>query len=283
MNRNILKSCYGIIIFLFIFAGCGKDNDAQKRLDEAKEMYNNELFASAKIVLDSISILYPREIEIRKEALTLMRLVELGECTRNIAYCDSVIPILTGALDNLKKGFVFEKDTDYDEIGKYIWSTMTVERNVERSYIRCGVNEEGEIYFASVYFGGRPIEHTGLKLSTKDGTFGESPVISHDGASNYRFSDMGNTTEVVTFRGSNCKSITDFIMIIDVKERIKAEYTGGKSYSLNLSENDIKAMKATCELAEVLKEINTLQKNRSMSEKKIMIINEKLKENQKPN
>ena len=266
-----------LLFFVLLFASCGERKEAQKRLDEAKAMYDNELFAAVKVAIDSINILYPREIEVRKEALTLMRLAERGESMRNIAFCDSVLPIRTSELEGLTKGFVFEKDSVYDEIGKYIWSAMTVERNVERSYIRCGVNEEGEIYVSSVYFGGRAIEHTGLKLSTKDGTFGDTPVIPYDGGNNYRFNDMGSTTEVVTYKGNNCKSIFDLIMIIDAKERIKVEYTGGRSYSLYLSENDIKAMKATYELASVLNEIYILQQEKAKSEKRIMLINEKLK------
>lgn len=102
----------------------------------------------------------------------------------------------------MKKGFAFEKDSVYEEIGNYIWKQQTIERNVQRCYVRCGVNEEGEMYLASVYYGGRPIEHTGIKLSLKDGQFAETASIPYDGGLNYRFKDMGSTTEVVTYKGS---------------------------------------------------------------------------------
>ena len=273
---KFIKSGFVITITLLLFTGCGKGNDAQKRLDNAKVMYENKLFIAAKSEIDSINILYPREIEIRKEALTLMRLVERGESERNIAYCDSIIPILTGRLGDLKKGFILEKDSTYDRIGNYIWSTMTVERNLERSYIRCGVNEDGEMYIASVYFGGNPIEHSGLKFSTKDGIFAETPSIPYDGGVNYRFKDMGSTTEVVTYKGEHCKSLADLIYIIDDKERVKAEYMGGKTYSLYLSDNDKKAIKATYELALVLNEIHSMQKEKVKSEKRISLIDEKI-------
>ena len=274
---KIFISGSAILLLAILITGCGKGKEAQMLLEEAQSMYESKHFIAAKSMIDSINATYPTEIEVRKEALTLMRLVERGESMQNIEYCDSLIPIRVGELEGLKKGFVFEKDPAYDEIGNYIWKAMTIEQNVERSYIRCGVDEEGEMYMASVYFGGRPIEHTGLKLSIKDGTFTETPAIPYDGGINYRFKDLGNTTEVVTYKGENCKSIANFVSITDTKERIKAEYTGGKSFTLNLSDNDKKAIKATYELASVLSEITALQKEKVKSEKKIMLINEKLK------
>ena len=277
MTMKIFKSGSAILLLAILITGCGKGKEARKLLEEAQLMYENNLFIAAKSMIDSINATYPTEIEARKEALTLMRLVERGESMQNIAFCDSLLPIRIGELVDLKKGFVFEKDTAYDNIGNYIWNTMTIERNVQRSYIRCGVDEEGQMYMASVYFGGSPIEHTGLKFSTKDGTFGETPAIAYDGGINYRFKDLGNTSEVVTYKGDNCKGIANFVYIVDPKERIKAEYTGGKQYSLYLSDNDKKAIKATYELASVLSEITAMQKEKTKSEKKIMLIDEKLK------
>ena len=274
---NIIKIGIGLIFFSLLVVSCGEGKEAQKRLDEAKALYENKQFAAVKIAIDSINILYPKEIEVRKEALKLMRLTERGECEQNIAFCDSLMPLLVEELDKLKKGFVFEKNPEYDDIGKYIWNTMTIERNVERSYIRCGVNEDGEMYITSLYFGGSPINHTGLKFSTNNNMVAETPAIAYDGGVNYRFKDNGNTSEVVTYKGDNCKEVANFISIIDEKLRVKAEYTGGKPYSLYLSDNDKKAIKATYELASVLSEIIAMMKEKDKAEKKIMLIDEKLK------
>ena len=255
---------------------CGEGNEAQKRLDEANTLYENKQFIAAKNVIDSIHLMYPREVAVRKGALTLMRQVERSECEQNIAYCDSLLPICISELDGLKKGFVFVKNTDYDVIGNYIWNTMTVERNVERSYIRCGVSEEGEMYMASVFFGGAPINHTGLHFSTNSGAFAETPNIPYDGGLNYRFHDLGNTTEVVAYKGEHCKTVANFVLIVSEKERIKATYTGGKPFSLTLSDADKKAIRSTFELARVLSDIHAMQKEKARSQKKIMLIDQKL-------
>lgn len=272
MKKNIL---FISITVATLFASCGNGKEARECLNRAQTFYENKDFISAKIWIDTISVLYPKEIAIRKEALTLMRKTEIGESRQNIKYCDSMMPIREAELVDLKKGFVFEKDSAYDEIGNYIYNTMTIEKNVQRSYIRCGVNEEGEMYVASVYYGSKGLEHTGLKLSTNNGTYAETPAIPYDGGVNYRFKDMGATTEVVTYKGDNCKTVANFVCIND-KEKIKVEYTGGKPYTLYLSEADKKAIKATYELASVLSDIDKMKKEKVKCEKRIARIEENI-------
>jgi hypothetical protein len=265
-----------LIVSTLLAVSCGKGKEARALYDRAESLYENQQFIAVKNVIDTINRLYPAEINIRRKALTLMRRAERGECEWNIAFCDSLMPVREKEFEQMKKNFVFEKDTAYSETGRYIPPSMTVERNTERSYIRCGVTEEGEMYMASVYFGARPVEHTGLRLATPDGTYAQTPAIAYDGGLNYRFKDNGNTTEVVTYQGNSCRDIAGFAYI-NAKKRIRADYTGGKPFALYLSESDRKAVAATCELALALSEINAMKKEKNRSEMRIRMIDEKLK------
>lgn len=272
--------CNSVLFLLVVFlVGCGKTKEARAHFEQAKMLYETKQYAAAKSAIDTIRVLYPREIEVLKESLTLMRLVEKGESERNIAYCDSLAPIRMEEAEKLKADFIFEKDSAYEDIGNYIWKQKTVEKNVERSYIRCGVDEKGEIYLASVYFGARKINHTGLKLSAPDGTYAETVSIPYDGGMNYRFTDLGNTTEVVTYKGENCIEAVNFVYGVADKVRINAEYTGGIKFSLNLSENDKKAIRATYDLAVVLSDLEAMRLEKEKSTKKIMYLDEKLSGN----
>ena len=259
-----------------LLAGCsGDEKAAQARLDKAREMYErNELFG-AKNEIDSLRALYPKEVKVLKQGLRLMRKVEMKEAERNIAYCDSLLPIKLEEVEGLKKGFVFEKDSAYEEIGNYIWKQQTIERNVQRCYIRCGVSEEGEMYLASVYYGGRPIEHTGIRLSLKDGQFAETASIPYDGGINYRFKDMGSTTEVVTYKGEHGIDAVKFIYD-NADERIKVEYTGGKPYVIYMADADKKAVVSTFNLATVLSDIQNMTTLKEKSEKKIAYLKSKI-------
>ena len=276
MYSSNWRNIFLMAVTILLLAGCGKTKEAQAHLAEAQRLYQNQNFEEAKIAIDSIRIHYPREIAVLKETLVLMRLVERGESERNITYCDSLTPIRLEEAEILKKGFILEKDPEYNDIGNYVWQQQTIERNVERSYVRCGVDERGEIYLASVYFGSRAINHTGLKLSTPDGSFAETVPIPYDGGMNYRFRDEGNTTEVVTYKNEKCLDAVNFVYGVDDRIRIKADYTGGSAFSLYLSENDKQAIKATWDLAAVLSDIEAMRKEKEKSIRKIQYLDERL-------
>lgn len=273
------KSVICIVFAALALAGCNNtEKEAQARFEKAKAMYEQEEFFAAKNEIDSIRALYPREVKVLKASLALMRQVELKEAERNIAFCDSLLPIKYHEADSIKNhGFTFEKDSVYEEIGTFIWKQQTVERNVQRCYVRCGVNEKGEMYLASVYFGGKPINHTGIKLSLKNGISAETASIPYDGGVNYHFKDLGNTTEVVTYKGENG---IDAIKLIyaNPKERIKVEYTGGKPYTIYMADADKRAILATYDLAVVLTDIENMTKEKDKATKKIEYLTRKLQQ-----
>ena len=270
-----------ITLIAAILTSCNSDEKAaHARLNKAQALYENNEFFGAKNEIDSIRALYPKEVKILKQGLTLMRQVEIKESERNIAFCDSLLPIKLEEVEGLKKGFVLEKDSAYEEIGNYIWKQQTIERNVQRCYIRCGVNEDGEMYLASVYYGGRPIEHTGVKLSLKDGQIAETASIPFDGGLNYRFKDMGQISEVVTYKGDHCVDAVKFIYD-NAKERIRVEYTGGKPYIIYIAEADKNAIVKTFDLATVLSDIKSMKTLKSKSEKKINYLTNKLNKQEK--
>lgn len=269
---------YYVACLALALALTGCDNtkrEAQERLEKARTYYENNDFFAARSEIDSLRAQYPKEIEALKEALTLMRQVDLKEAERNIAFCDSLMPIRLHEADSLKAGFTFEKDSAYEEIGNYIWKQQTIERNVQRCYVRCGVDENGEMYLASVYYGGHPIDHTSIKLSTPEGLYAETASIPYDGGVNYHFKDMGSTTEVVIYKGTNGQDAIKFIYD-HAQERIRVEYKGGKPYVIYMAEADKKALVATYNLATALTDIHRMVETKRKALKRIAYLNEKM-------
>lgn len=270
----------GIITFILfagiIFSSCNnQEKEARARLENARMMYEANEFFAAKNEIDSIRALYPKEYSILKEGLNLMRQVEQKEAERTLAYCDSLLPIRLAEIETLRKDFVYEKDSIYEEIGTFIFKQQTIERNINRCYIRCGVNDHGEMYLASVYYGANPINHTGIKLSTPGGLFAETASIPYDGGVNYRFKDEGFTTEVVTYKG---EAGLDAINLIynNAKERIKVEYTGGKPYIIYIAEADKKALVATFNLGKALSDVNHMTTEMNKAQKRLEYLQGKL-------
>ena len=88
------KSAICIALAAVALSGCNNDEkNAQARLDNARSMYERNEFFAAKSEIDSIRILYPKEFKVIREGLTLMRQVEQKEAKRNLAFCDSLIPV----------------------------------------------------------------------------------------------------------------------------------------------------------------------------------------------
>ena len=273
---------YYVACLMLAIALTGCDNakrEAQERLDKARTYYESNNFFAARSEIDSLRAQYPKEVGVLKEALTLMRQVVLKEAERNIAFCDSLMPIRLHEADSLKAGFTFEKDSAYEEIGNYIWKQQTIERNVQRCYVRCGVDENGEMYLASVFYGGHPINHTSIKLSTPDGLYAETASIPYDGGVNYHFKDMGSTTEVITYKGTNGQDAIKFIYD-HAKERIRVEYKGGKPYIIYMAEADKKALVATYNLATALTDIHQMVETKRKALKRIAYLNEKMQATQ---
>ena len=222
-----MKKSIACLMLATALAGCNNAaKQAQERLDKARAYYeNNELFA-ARSEIDSLRAKFPKEFDALKGALTLMREIDLKEAERNIAYCDSLMPIRLHESDSLKAGFTFEKDTLYEEIGNYIWRQQTIERNVQRCYVR-------------------------------------------------HFKDMGNTTEVVTYKAEKGQDAIKFIYD-NADKRIKIEYQGGKPYVIYMAEADKKALVATYNLATALSDIYQMTQEKRKALKRIAYLNHRM-------
>ncbi|GHT71020.1 hypothetical protein FACS1894155_11270 [Bacteroidia bacterium] len=272
MKRYLL-----FLLFVLFFFSCNNDKKAaQENLQRVQLLYENNQLEAAKQSLDSLKAGFPKEVEVLKEGLQIMRQVEIKELERNILYYDSMLIVRTSQADSLKKLFVYEKDPKYDETGKYIDKQQVLERNLGRSYIRSGVNEQGEMYIASVYHGKGRIRHNQLKVSAPDNSYTETAVIPEDGGVNFSFQDLGMTTEVVTYQNEKDNGVILFIYN-NSKKRLKAELPGNKSYSFFIAEGDIKSLIKTHDFSVVLSDIQRLGKEKEKANARIEYLSSKLK------
>lgn len=271
------KYLYCIAIYALLTACNTTEKKAVADYEKAKSLYEQQDYFAAKSMIDTIRQKYPQEYDILKESLQLMRSIELKETERTVAYCDSLIPLREAELLKLKKAFSFEKDSIYEQVGHYIWKSQTVERNTERCYIRCGVSEKGEMYLASIFYGKGALKHTSIKISVpKTELTAETVAVPYDGGMNYRFEDMGNTTEVVTYKDNKAKDVIKLIYD-NAKQRIRIQYVGGRPYVIYMAELDKRSIVATYELAMVLSDLETMRNEKEKATKKVAYLNSKKK------
>jgi len=280
-NLITMKKFLYLGFFLVFTVSCNNNSKlAENLLKEAQTYYESQEYANAKLYLDSLKLSFPKEAAIQKERLQLMRLIELKEYTRNLNYCDSMLIIYEAKADSLKKNFLFEKDKNYDEIGKYLLKQQKTENNLQKTYIRCHVNEYGELILESVYYGSNPINHTKIKVSSPTGEYTETESIPRDGGLNYAFQDFGAVTEIVTYKKEKNGSVIQFICD-NHNGKLKVEYIGSKTYSTWLTPVEKNAVIRVNELATVLSDIDRLKKEIQKAQSRIEYLKAKIPEREK--
>ena len=269
------KKLFSAIIFISLIACNSDKKQANAYLENAQRLYEHGEYALAKSNLDSIKALFPKEFAVQKQGLQLRRTIEVKENEQNLILCDSLLKIRLIEAETMKTGFLFEKDPEYDDTGKYMDKSQKIEAKLQSSCIRIYVNESGELFFSSVYHGNRPIQHSKLKVSLTNGDYAETLQIPHDGGLNYSFVDDGRTTEIVTYTSGKDNGVINFIY--GNKESVlKAELLGKEKYTFTISATDKEVLVKTVDFAVVLADIDKLKKEIEKSTQRLRYLEGKV-------
>lgn len=179
---------------------------AGRHLDNAKEAFSIGNYNVAKQEIDSIKILYPKAFEARKQGIKLMQQVEEAEQMRAIEYEDSMITVAQAAFDQIKAGYAFQKDEQYQDLGLYTIKSQDPTRNTDRTYIRAQVDELGRMTLISSYRGSSYIHHDWLKLSV-----GDLYVDTPESNDRHEFKDLDVCYEWLSFINGNDGGAAAFI------------------------------------------------------------------------
>jgi hypothetical protein len=268
------KILFGAMMLCSLMSCHSDDKDAEARLKKAKAYCQDGSYSAAKLQIDSIRELYPKAYGVIKQAIVLMREVETREQSRNSIYCDSVIGALTQQASLLQKDFVFEKEAEYQKTGNWILPSQRVERNLRRSYLRTGVDEAGEMYLVSVYYGGKPIRHNAIRVYTSANVYAETLSVPVDGANNYSFEDGGMTSQVVSYTRKSENGVCGFIRLYGF-QTIKVSYLGGKPYGYILDDETKKAILKTYALSQVLSDLTRFRQEKKVADAKLIYLAKK--------
>jgi hypothetical protein len=267
---------YLFLMGVILFFGCNNDKkEAQVALDKARVQYENGEYATAKQSLDELKTLYPKQYDVQNEGLQLMRRIELKEQERNLTYCDSLLIVRRAEVDSMQVYFVFEKDPEYDAVGKYIEKKLAASPTSQK--LRTGVEEDGGIYLISTYSASSPLRHNRLKVSVSSGEYMETEAIPFDGGANYSFKDdnTGITHELVTYRKGRDNGVIRFIYSHS-GEKQTASYLGGKNFSFPISAAEIASLSKSVDLSAALSDMQYLQNEKEKAEKRIEYLKSKL-------
>ena len=248
------------------------EKKAGEKLQQARQAYEAGRYNEAKMQIDSIKILYPKAFDTRRAGIYLMQDVELAEQQKTLAYLDSLLQIRQAELEDQKGRFVLEKDTAYQQIGRYLAPAQVIEKNLHRSYLRFQTDETGMMSLTSIYCGKGNIHHTAVKVTAPDGTFAETPASKDS----YETSDLGEKIEKADYKLGEDGGVILFVGQ-HKDQNLRVTYTGDRTYSTTLSRADRQAAVDVYQLSQLLSSITQIKKDMEEAERKIRFVEENMK------
>ena len=251
--KNI-KLTGGFLILIALLA-CGKsDKDkATEKLNIAVTLLAKGDTATALLQLDSVQISFPQVREVGKDANEL----EDKIYTEIYAKKQDQLNQLNNRLTELEKLFDKEK-TEFDRYTQYVHKMQKFERRWNQSYIQLHLNEKGDLYISSNYYGTDWLDHTGIRVY--DGIFqAKTDSVSLDDTMNNHHSNFMNLHwEKVNYRNGKDNGVIQFIAE-HADKNLKAVFLGKKMYFIVLESFDKQAIKDALALSNALKRKTELQ------------------------
>ena len=269
MKKVILLAC----LCCTLFSCEDVEKKAGEKLQAAREAFELGNYNEAKILIDSIKMLYPKAFETRRAGIGLMQEVELKEQEKSLVYLDSMLQAKQKDFDAIKGKYTFEKDAEYQNIGNYLHPSQVIEKNLHRSFLRFQVDENGVMSMTSIYCGAHNIHHVAVKVTAPDGSFAETPAAKDS----YETTDLGEKIEKADFKLGEDGNVMGFLYL-NKDKNIKVNYQGERPYSITMTVADRQALASIYELAQLLSSMTEIKKNMEEANLKIEFVKKKMEE-----
>lgn len=269
MKKVILLAC----LCCTLFSCEDVEKKAGEKLQAAREAFELGNYNEAKILIDSIKMLYPKAFETRRAGIGLMQEVELKEQEKSLVYLDSMLQAKQKDFDAIKGKYTFEKDAEYQNIGNYLHPSQVIEKNLYRSFLRFQVDENGVMSMTSIYCGAHNIHHVAVKVTAPDGSFAETPAAKDS----YETTDLGEKIEKADFKLGEDGNVMGFLYL-NKDKNIKVNYQGERPYSITMTAADRQALASVYELAQLLSSMTEIKKNMEEANLKIEFVKKKMEE-----
>ncbi len=256
------KTLVTIAACLFLLASCGKSDAelAMERVEQARELVQTNQLNQAKIALDSVHVLYPREVPARRAAKSLSDSIVYIEAQRTLAYSDSMLNVLLPQVEPLLKQFRYEKNEKYEDEGKYVHYLLKTTSNTSRCYLQCYVSDQRKTTLKSYYFGNRPLNHERIILTANEMNIEQTGT--HHGF------EAEGWHEILTLNEENALQLLNFISA-HKQDRIKVTLSGKSDYIYYLQQNEKEALEQTYLLGILMRDIRRLEESINLANKQI--------------
>lgn len=257
---------FPVLILLALLVACGpsQEEKARVKLNLAKSLLEKRDTTNALLHLDSIAALYPEAVYSVNAAKNLLNEVHFSLLQQKETELDSLNILIT----ELEKPFEKEK-TEFDRYQQYTHKRQTFERAWNRSYIQVYLDERGEMYLSSNYYGKNWLNHTSIRVYDQ-GDEASTETIPVDNVNNHRSDFMEYKWEKVSYRDGKDNGVMEFIAQ-HADRRLKAVFLGKEYYYIILESYDKQAVIDALALSKAIKRKKQLEAEIQSLQKKLQI------------
>ena len=251
MNTKIV---YLSLCALLLVACAPSDTEqAQVLVQQAQTLVDNGQWRQARIVLDSVHTVYPKEVAQRRLAKALGDSITYLEAQSTLAYADTMLPPLLEQSDKLLKQFKYEKDAQYEDKGRYVHRLLHTSSNTARNFLQAYVRDDRQTIVKSYYYGSYQVNQQHVTLSAQ----GEELRFS---GSNHAF-EVEGWHEIMTLEDETALQLLNFISAHH-SDRVRVHGAGIKpnhTWVYYLNDKEKEALSATYQLGFLMKDILRLE------------------------
>lgn len=193
MNKRLLPIGSCLLALMCACGGKQENPQARELLDNANAAFEQQGFAQATTLLDSLQKTFPSELGIQRESMALRPKVIEQTALLQLQQLDSLDAADTSTLTALKPALKWVKTPGMIE-GYWIDAKAYNPNFMNTTGIEARVNEIGQFYIVSSVNPAGTLKHTSVTLKTGSESV-TTQTVPYDGESNYR---LGGG-EVITF------------------------------------------------------------------------------------
>lgn len=251
------------LVCALLLAGCGaQKSDSEKAsqlVEEGRVLADSGRLNDAKIRLDSVHHTYPKCVAQRRLAKEIQDSISYVEAKRTLAYSDSLLLVLQPQADPLLKKFVYEKQGQYEDNGRYVHKLLTTDRNTDRCYLQVYVTDGYETAVKSYYAGKTTLYQSALELQANE------DVARFEGSEHHFELDQTLPhRSIQTFATARSLELLNFVSS-HMQDRIRVNLLGRMAddtetnYVYYLSDTEKTALQDTYQLGLLMSDIKRLE------------------------
>ncbi|MCM1138872.1 MAG: hypothetical protein NC311_07195 [Muribaculaceae bacterium] len=252
--KHIGKILLISVPLLLASCGSGETDKAKALLEEAHTAYKAGDYSLSLELTDSLKKTFPREIEVRREAMHLTAVATEGKLLRELETADSISAVLGAMGDSLQQ---YVKFVNNPIEGYYIAKGADPMSFTGKTGLQARMTPNGDFYLMSS-LKGKSVKSTSITV-TATGKEATTATVDYDGERNDR--SMG--AEVITFMGAECDTVGKFVSE-NVGSPMVLKFNGQSSYSQPLTTAQAEEIAQLYEYATTIRKFKlaTLEKER---------------------